>query len=172
MQDDDATLDDFDLRILARYQHDTQAPARTIATAVGLSTAAVQRRLKRMRAAGVIRREVAELEPAAVGLPITCVVAIDLERERQADLDRFKRKMLGLAEVQQCYYVTGQADFIAVVVVRSMADYEAFARRTLLDDDNVKGFVTSIAMERVKTGVSVALAVPRAPRAPRALRQR
>jgi DNA-binding Lrp family transcriptional regulator len=165
MYDDDATLDDFDLRILARYQHDTQAPARTIAAAVGLSPAAVRRRLKRLRATGVIRREVAELAPAAVGLPITCVVTIDLERERQADLDRFKRKMLGLAEVQQCYYVTGQADFIAVVVVRSMADYEAFARRALLDDDNVKSFVTAIVMERVKTGVAVAL--PTAARPPR-----
>jgi len=46
MHNDDTALDDFDLRILARYQHDTQVPARAIAEAVGLSTAAVQRRLK------------------------------------------------------------------------------------------------------------------------------
>src|SRR5215470_17463337 len=122
MRDD--TLDDFDLRILERYQHDTQVPARTIARAVGLSVAAVQRRLKRMRETGVIRREVAELAPQAVGLPITCVVSVDLERERAADLERFKRKMLGLPEVQQCYYVTGQADFLLVVLVSSMEAYE------------------------------------------------
>ena len=151
------TLDDLDRRILARYQHDTAAPARAIASAVGLSIAAVQRRLKRLRAAGVIRREVAELEPAAVGLAITCIVAVDLERERAADLERFKRRMRGLPEVQQCYYVTGNADFVLVVVVPSMDDYEAFTRRALLDDDNVKSFVTAIVMDRVKTGVAVAL---------------
>ena len=156
MHDDD-TLDDFDLRILARSQPDTQVPARTIAGVVGLSTAAVQRRLHRLRATGVIRREVAELEPAAVGRPVTCMVSVDLERERAADLERFKRRMLALPEVQQCYYVTGAADFILIVLVASMADYDAFTRRALLDDDNVKSFVTTIVMERVKTGVAVAL---------------
>ena len=164
---DDTTLDDLDLRILARYQHDTQSPARAIAAAVGLSVAAVQRRLKRMRATGVIRREVAEIEPRAVGLPVTCVVAVDLERERPADLDRFKRKMLGLPEVQQCYYVTGQADFVLVVLVPSMEDYNAFTRRALFDDDNVKSFVTTIVMDRVKTGVAVPLPGPAPARRPR-----
>jgi Lrp/AsnC family leucine-responsive transcriptional regulator len=157
MHDDDTTLDDFDLRILERYQHDTQLPAHTIAKAVGLSAAAVQRRLKRLRETGVIRREVAELVPQAVGLPITCLVAVDLERERAVELERFKRKMLGLAEVQQCYYVTGQADFILVVLVRSMEAYDDFTRRALLEDDNVRSFVTTIVMERVKTGVAVPL---------------
>jgi Lrp/AsnC family leucine-responsive transcriptional regulator len=157
MRNDDTTLDDFDLRILARYQHDTQIPARAIGQAVGLSTAAVQRRLKRLRAIGAIVREVAEVAPAAIGLPITCVIAIDLDRERTADLDRFKRKMLGLPEVQQCYYVTGQTDFVAIVLVASMAAYEAFTRRVLLDDDNVKSFVTSVVLDRIKTGVAVPL---------------
>jgi len=157
MHNDDITLDDFDLRILARYQHDTQAPARAVGQAVGLSTAAVQRRLKRLRAIGVISREVAEVVPGAVGLPITCVVAVDLDRERAADLDQFKRKMLGLPEVQQCYYVTGQTDFVLVVLVATMEAYEAFTRRALLDDDNVKSFTTSVVLDRVKTGVAVPL---------------
>jgi DNA-binding Lrp family transcriptional regulator len=162
MHNDDIALDDFDRRILERYQHDTQLPARTLGEAVGLSTAAVQRRLKRLRALGVIRREVAELTPKAVGLPITCVVAVDLEHERTSDLDRFKRKMLGMPEVQQCYYTTGQTDFLLIVLAPTMEDYEAFTRRALLDDDNVKSFVTSVVLDRVKTGV----AVPLAPAAP------
>lgn len=151
------TLDDLDLRILERYQHDTQVPAREIARAVGLSVAAVQRRLKRLRAAGVITREVAEVAPRAVGLPLTCIVTVDLESERTSDLDRFKRKMLGLPEVQQCYYVTGQADFVLIILVASMEDYDAFCRRALHADDNVRSFVTMIAMDRVKTGVAVPL---------------
>jgi DNA-binding Lrp family transcriptional regulator len=163
-------LDEFDLRILERYQHDTQLPAHTIARAVGLSAAAVQRRLKRLRETGVIRREVAELAPEAVGLPITCLVAVDLERERAADLERFKRKMHGLTEVQQCYYVTGQADFILVVLVSSMAAYDEFTRRALLDDENVRSFVTTIVMDRVKTGVAVPLPASPRPRPSRGRR--
>jgi DNA-binding Lrp family transcriptional regulator len=122
----------------------------------------VQRRLKRLREHGVIRREVAEIAPSAIGLPITCVVAVDLERERAADLDRFKRKMLGIPEVQQCYYTTGQTDFVLIVLAATMEGYEAFTRRALLGDDNVKSFVTSVVLDRVKTGV----AVPLGPAAP------
>ena len=160
MRNADLALDDFDRRILERYQHDTLAPARALGEAVGLSTAAVQRRLKRLRAAGVIRREVAEVAPKAVGLPLTCVVSVDLESERTGDLDRFKRKMLGLPEVQQCYYTTGQVDFVLIVLAATMEDYEAFTRRALLDDDNVKSFTTTVVLDRVKTGVAVPIAPP------------
>lgn len=155
--DDKPELDAFDYRILARWQDDTRIPAKAIADAVGLSTAAVQRRLKRLRQLGVIRRETAELDPQQLGLPVTCIVAVDLERESAADLERFRRKMLACAEVQQCYYVTGQSDFMLVVLVQSMQAYDAFTRRALLDDDNVRSFTTHVALERIKTGSSVPL---------------
>lgn len=148
-------LDAFDRRILARWQADTRLPAKTIADEIGLSTAAVQRRLKRLRDLGVIRRETAELEPRALGLPVTCIVTVDLDRERAADLDRFRRRMLAAPEVQQCYYVTGQADFVLIVLAADMESYEAFTRRELLDDANVKSFTTHVALERVKTGTAV-----------------
>lgn len=149
------TLDNFDLRILERYQHDTQAPAASIGEAIGLSAAAVQRRLKRMRESGVIEREVAQISPRAVGLPITCIVGVDLDRERALDLDRFCQKMAQCPEVQQCYYVTGETDFVLVVIAQDMEAYEAFTRRALLADDNVRSFVTHVALDRVKVGLSV-----------------
>lgn len=158
MHNDDSTeLDAFDYRILQRWQADTRLPAKTIADEVGLSVAAVQRRLKRLRDSGVIRREVAELDPRPLKLPVTCVVMVDLERESAADLERFRRKMLAAAEVQQCYYVTGQSDFVLIVLVSDMEAYDSFTRRALLDDANVRSFTTHVALERVKTGVGLAL---------------
>jgi len=145
--------DALDLAILARYQHDTRLPAKVIGDAVGLSAAAVQRRIKRLRASGVIEREIAQVQPRAVGLPVTCIVSVDLERERAADLDRFRRRMLAAPEVQQCYYVTGEADFVLVVLAASLEAYEAFTRRALLDDPNVGSFTTHVALERVKVGM-------------------
>ena len=150
-------LDRLDLRILERYQHDTQLPAKTIGEAVGLSTAAVQRRLKRMREAGVIEREVALISPQAVGMAITCIVGVDLEREQAKDLDRFRRKMIGCPEVQQCYYVTGQTDFILIVMAPDMEAYDAFTRRMFLDDSNVRSFTTYVTLDRVKVGLAVTL---------------
>jgi DNA-binding Lrp family transcriptional regulator len=62
--------------------------------------------------------------------------------------------------VQQCYYVTGEADFVLVIVIPTMAAYEALTRRLFFGNTNVKRFRTFVAMDRVKVGLSVPL--PRA----------
>ena len=147
--------DTFDLKILALYQHDTQVPAAEIGAQVGLSAAAVQRRLKRLRETGVIEAETARISPKAVGLPVTCIVAVDLRDESTREMARFKRRMVARPEVQQCYYVTGQADFMLIVIAASLEAYEAFTRDALLEDTNVKSFTTHVAMERVKVGMGL-----------------
>lgn len=75
-------LDSFDLAILAILQRDNTTPQRLIGEAVNLSAPAVQRRIKRMAQAGVIASNVAIIEPAAVGQPITIFVEVELESER------------------------------------------------------------------------------------------
>jgi DNA-binding Lrp family transcriptional regulator len=153
-----AELDALDLKILARYQHDTRTPAQAIGLAVGLSAAAVQRRLKQMRDTGVIA-EVAQITPARVGYPTTCVVGVTLEREGRAENARFKKAMVQHRLVQQCYSVTGEFDFMLVVLARDMQDFEAFADTTLYADANVKSFTTFVCLERVKVGASAPLDV-------------
>ncbi|NJM31454.1 MAG: Lrp/AsnC family transcriptional regulator [Rhizobiales bacterium] len=61
------------------------------------------------------------------------------------------------SEVQQCYYVTGEADFVLVVVVESMAAYEDFTRRHFFQHRNVKKFRTFVSMDAVKRGTQIAL---------------
>jgi len=153
-------LDRFDLAILERYQRDTQVPAKTIGDDIGLSAAAVQRRLKRLRKDGVIERECAVLSPKALGVMVTCIVAVDLEREGGEDLDRFRRDMERHAEVQQCYYVTGQADFVLVVLTRDMEAYDAFTREVLTANANVRKFTTQVVLERTKVSLDVPIGAP------------
>jgi len=155
MRKRDVDLDDIDRKILARYQHDTRVPAQAIGAGVGLSAAAVQRRLKRLREAGVIEAEIARIAPEALGYAVTCVVGVDIENERRADIEGFKRRMARFPEVQQCYYVTGAVDFMLIVLARSAADYEAFTREALLDDPNVRSFTTYVVLDRSKVGLGV-----------------
>ncbi|TGR95743.1 Lrp/AsnC family transcriptional regulator, partial [Mesorhizobium sp. M2E.F.Ca.ET.209.01.1.1] len=63
-------------------------------------------------------------------------------------------------QVQQCYYVTGEADFILVVTVATMADYETLTRRLFFANNNVKRFRTFVAMDRVKVGLEVPVGGP------------
>lgn len=151
-------LDRFNVAILARYQQNTQTAAKTIGRAVGLSAAAVQRRLKRLREAGVIEREAAQLDPAALGLTVTCIVGVRLARDGAADLARFRKQAAATPAVQQCYYVTGSNDFVLIVVAADMAAYEAFTRGPLLGDGNVRKFTTQVVLGRAKVGLDLPLA--------------
>jgi Lrp/AsnC family transcriptional regulator, leucine-responsive regulatory protein len=151
------TLDSFDLAILNILQRDNTTPQRVIGEAVNLSAPAVQRRIRRMEEAGVIQANVAVVDPAQVGHPITIFVEVEVISETAELIDAAKQEFAAVPEVQQCYYVTGAADFVLVVVVPTMTSYEALTRRLFFGNNNVKRFRTFVAMDRVKVGLAVPL---------------
>jgi Lrp/AsnC family transcriptional regulator, leucine-responsive regulatory protein len=151
-------LDAFDLAILNILQRDNSTPQRVIGDAVNLSAPAVQRRIRRMEETGVIQANVAIVDPAQVGQPITIFVEVEVISETAALIDAAKREFASVPEVQQCYYVTGEADFVLVIVVPTMGAYEALTRRLFFGNNNVKRFRTFVAMDRVKVGLAVPLA--------------
>lgn len=151
------SLDAFDLKILAILQEDNRTPQRDIAERVNLSSSAVNRRIAAMEEAGVIRANVAVVDPAKVGRPITIIVEVTVESERLDLLDAVKRRLVAHPQVQQVYYVTGDADFVVILTARDMEDYVALSRDLFFDKGNVKSFRTLVAMERAKVGLGVAL---------------
>eukprot|EP01037_Dinobryon_pediforme_P002884 gene2884-2927_t len=152
-----ATLDRFDLAILDILQADNTTPQRAIAQAVNLSAPAVQRRIQRLKDSGVIRANVAVLDPVKVGKPLTIVLEVHLDNERPDRTAPLRARIAAEDAVQQCYSVTGEADYLLVVNVASMADYEALTRRLFEGDDNIKRFRTSVALASLKTGLRVPL---------------
>ena len=151
-------LDSFDLAILAILQQDNTTPQRHIGDAVSLSAPAVQRRIKRMEASGAIAANVAVVNPASVGQAITILVEVQVESERIDLIDAIKASFAASPNVQQCYYVTGDADFVLLVTVPTMADYEALTRRLFFDNTNIKRFRSLVVLDRVKVGLAVPLA--------------
>ncbi|WP_349963187.1 Lrp/AsnC family transcriptional regulator [Rhizobium sp. ZPR3] len=154
---DEIALDRTDRAILTLLQQDNKMSQRKIAELVNLSAPAVQRRIKRLEDTGVIQANVAIVDPAKVGQPIILFVQVAMESERTDLYEMAKRSFAAAVEVQQCYYVTGEADFMLVISVRSMSDYEALTRRLFFQNNNVKHFRTFVAMDRVKVGLSIPL---------------
>lgn len=148
-------LDASDRLILAALQGDARTPLDHLADDTGLSAATVQRRVRRLRVAGVIAYEKAILDPDALGWAMTFLVLVEMERERIDVLDGFRRRMRAEPQVQQCYYVTGEADFALICLARDMADYEALTRRLFFADAEVRRFRTSVVMDRTKVGLEV-----------------
>lgn len=150
-------LDDFDLLLLSHIQVDGRTPQAELGARVNLSTAAVNRRLKRLSEEGVIQRYTVDLDPAAVGFPLTVIVGVEAESERIDLLDETKRAFVACREVQQCYYVTGDWDFILILALRDMAHYNALTRQLFFTGNNVKRFKTFVAMSRLKVGSTLPL---------------
>jgi Lrp/AsnC family transcriptional regulator, leucine-responsive regulatory protein len=151
------TLDPLDRRILALYQPDTRQSAEHIGAQVGLSAAAVQRRLKRLRETGVIVAETAQLDCRALALGLTAIVHIDLVDESARATHAFRDKLLARPEVQQCYGVAGGVDYVVVVVVTDLAAYDAFCDACLLHDTNVRSFTTHVVLEAARRGGPLAI---------------
>jgi Lrp/AsnC family transcriptional regulator, leucine-responsive regulatory protein len=147
--------DQFDKAILRILQKNNRVTSEELAQKVGLSSSAVQRRLKRLRDEKIIEADVSIISPSIVGLEITLIVDVSLERGNSSGLEKFKASMLKCNEVMQCYYVTGSFDFILIVNAQSMQHYEAFTNKWLLDNPNVKHFLTHAVMDKVKVGYSV-----------------
>ncbi|MFC7398489.1 Lrp/AsnC family transcriptional regulator [Chelatococcus sp. GCM10030263] len=150
-----AELDNYDIAILKILQVDNTVPQRVIGEKVHLSAAAVQRRIRRMEDDGVIIGHVALVDPVRVGRPITIVVEVDMESEQAVLLDAAKKSFLADPDVQQCYYVAGDADFVLIVTVASMDDYQALTRRLFFNNANVKRFRTLVVMDKIKAALSV-----------------
>jgi DNA-binding Lrp family transcriptional regulator len=103
-------LDAFDRAILDVLQRDNLTPQRLIAERVHLSAPAVQRRIKRLQELGVITANIAVVDPVRTGRPLTVLINVQLANERPDLSLAFRARVAREAAVQQCYYVTGEAD--------------------------------------------------------------
>lgn len=148
-------MDEFDAQLLDLVQQNNRLTAEKLSKQVGLSATACQKRLKKLRDDGIIARDISVLSPEAVGRRLTLIVEVTLEREHPEILDQFKRRMLNSPEVMQCYYVTGNADFIVILTAKDMKDYEDFTRRFFFQNSNIQRFRTNVVMDSVKVSLSV-----------------
>ena len=141
-------LDAKDRRILHLVQRDGTLAQSEIARKVGLSTAAVNERLRKLGASGVIRRWAAIVEPAAVGAGVTAFVEVFMEHPRfEAG---FLKRVLSLDEVLECHHVTGEFSLLLKVRVADMASLQELLLEQLGSHEGVRQTRTVMALSTVK----------------------
>jgi DNA-binding Lrp family transcriptional regulator len=142
-------LDHFDQRIIAIVRRNNLEPARMIAAQVGLSESAVLRRLRRLRASGVIIADVALIDPARLAPSITIHVLVELLHSGLRQEQAFAARLALRSEVVGAWNVTGRADFLLTVTVPSIEAYQRFSDETLASDENVRGFETLVSLREI-----------------------
>lgn len=153
-------LDDLDRKLLDLLQQDASRSLYQLGEAVGLSPSAVQRRLTRYRAGGVIAQQIAVLDPEVMPGTVLACVLITLERESKRHHSSFQERMRAAPNVQQCYALAGESDYLVIVVASSMAHCRAVLDDLFLDVPNVKRFDTRFVFDTVKRGLKLPLRRP------------
>jgi Lrp/AsnC family leucine-responsive transcriptional regulator len=148
-------LDRFDRHLLNLVQADAGQTSEQLAQQVALSPSAVQRRLRKLKETGVIVRHTAVLEPRKVGRPTFFIVSLEVERDRPELLAQLRTWVASEEQVQQAFYVTGEADFMLVVTAPDTETYDALMARLTVENPNVRKFTTNVALGVVKRGLSI-----------------
>lgn len=143
------SLDTFDHKILASLQRDARIPLDSLADIIGLSRNACWRRVKRMEQDGVIKRQVALVDAAAVGLPLSVFVLIRTNNHEDGWLQRFERAVNDLPEIIGAHRMSGDLDYILRVQIADVAAYDAFYRR-LIKRVPLSDISASFVMENIK----------------------
>lgn len=150
MISDSTTLDRIDRQILAHLQQYARATNLDLAAAVQLSPAQCHRRHKRLETLGLIRAYEARLEPAALGWTVTAFIHVSMERSHVRELEQFLSHVRQLSEVQECYSVTGDFDYVLKVTARDLPSLSRFLMDTLMRLPGVAAVRSSVCMDEIK----------------------
>lgn len=151
-------LDRIDRRILECLQKDGGLSNQELAEQVGLSPSPCLRRVKALEEAGIILRRVTLLDRKKLGLSLTVILNIGMDRHTPERFEHFEQTVAGFPEVQECYLVTGQeADYQLKVVVPDMDAYQAFLLGKITRIPGVSGVHSSFVLRRVVDNTEVPL---------------
>ncbi|MCU0757209.1 MAG: Lrp/AsnC family transcriptional regulator [Xanthomonadales bacterium] len=152
-------LDRIDRQLLEILQREGRLSAAALAERVSLSASAVQRRLQRLEQGGVIAGYAARLDPASLGLGLTAFVRVQLERHDPGHVQRFTALARDSEEVVACHALTGDMDYLLMVMVPDLAAFNRFLMERLLASGGIRDVNSSFVLATVKA--AAALPLPR-----------
>ncbi|MGZ5195020.1 MAG: Lrp/AsnC family transcriptional regulator [Ramlibacter sp.] len=154
-------LDAIDLALLEQLQSDASLSNQDLAEVVHVSPPTCLRRVKRLRDAGLIERQVAILNADRLahitGHGLQAIVEITLDRQGDKEQQAFEARVAQDAAVQQCYRVSPGPDFVLIVHAQDMHGYLALAQRLFTADANVRNVKAFFSLNRAKFQPAVPL---------------
>ena len=147
-----ADLDDVDRRLLAILHADARISNSALADAVGIAPSTCHGRVRRLQELGVIRGFHADIDPAAIGLPLQAMVSVRLQSGARGKIRNFLQQIRRKPQVLDVYFLAGADDFILHVAARDTDDLRSFVVDNLNADADVAGTQTSLIFEHLRGG--------------------
>lgn len=142
-------LDIIDLRILNELQRDGSISNVELARRVHLSPSPCLVRVRALENAGIIKRYVALVDAAALGLNLNVFISISLKSQNKDALAQFEQRIAEHDEVMECYLMTGDSDYLIRVAVPNMAALERFILDQLTPIPGIEKIRSSFALKQV-----------------------
>ncbi len=137
----------MDRDIVALLQQNARRSNREVAMRLGIADSTCSARIRRLEDAGVLTGYQAIVDPAALGIGLEAVVAVQLVRHDPTAIDAFWEHTSELPEATRVFHLTGRDDFLVHLL---LADAQALRRVTtevITTWDEVARFETSVVFE-------------------------
>ncbi len=157
MKDYALDLDDTDKAILTELQTDSSISNVELARRISLSPPAVHARIKRLEELGYVRQYAAILDREKVGYDILCLITVTLEMHHMQNINLFRDAVIKMPEVLECYFITGEYDYLIKVAVHSRKELERFLMENLTPIPGIARISTSIVLTEIKSTTSLLL---------------
>lgn len=148
------TIDIYDRKIIRQLQDDCAVSVEQLAETIGLSKNATWRRLRQLEQSGVIRKRVAIIEPAALGLETTAIVMVRTSDHSAEWLEKFRQAVLSIPNIQSVYRMTGDLDYLIKVRIAGINDYDQFYQR-LVSLVALSDVSASFVMEEIRETTAI-----------------
>jgi len=143
-------LDDVDRRILTILHNDARISNSALAEAVGIAPSTCHGRVRRLQDLGVVRGFFADVDPAAIGLPLQAMISVRLHAGARGKIRGFVAQIRRRPQVIDVYFLAGADDFLIHVAARDTDDLRSFVVDNLNADADVAGTQTSLIFEHLR----------------------
>ncbi len=148
-----------DRLLLNELQRDSSRNQSELAELVGMSRTSCWRRIRDFEEAGLIEGQVTLLNPRKAGFSIQVLLLVAMTEHSDENRHDFERHVATLAEVTECFSVSGDRDYVLQVVVRDMDAYTDFLNGEILKHPAVRSASSTFVLRRIKYTTATPLAV-------------
>ncbi|WP_459210724.1 Lrp/AsnC family transcriptional regulator [Aquimarina rhabdastrellae] len=143
-------LDQIDKTILRILQTDAKKTTKEIAKLLNLTPSPIYERVRRLEKQGYIKKYVAILDKKLIDRSITTICQVSMRYHNEAFIEKFEEQVQNLDEVQECYHMAGQVDFLLKIHTKSLEEYHDFVKYKLSKIENIGVLNSTFVLKDIK----------------------
>ncbi len=143
-------IDEIDIKILNLLQRNSKITIRELSEKLFLSSTPIHERIKKLEKDGLIKQYITILDPKKINKGMIVYISVSLMKHTKEVVDKFERAINQLDEVSECYYISGNSDFLLKVYCKGMEDFHTFLTEKFSIIDNISQFYSSFVLTETK----------------------